>query len=340
MKGTVWLAPAAALVLAALATYALWQPGAPFSAVDVPNERSLHVRPTPRTGGLAIVGAVALSWSGLALTTGLPSMHGYIALAGAMVAGISLADDRTDIRARYRFAVHVAAAATLVVGGLGLAHVQLPGVALPLGGVASAVVTTLFVVWMTNLYNFMDGMDGFAGGMAVSGFGFLAFAFGSNDEPVSASATAVVAAAALGFLRYNFPPARIFLGDVGSAPLGFMSAGFMLLADHSGAAPLYASMLAFSPFIVDATVTLAWRALRGEKVWQAHRSHFYQRLVLLGWGHRRTVLCEYGVMGVSLTGALAVRTTPPAVGWSILSGVAVAYGVAMAVVARLDRGAR
>ncbi len=165
-------------------------------------------------------------------------------------------------------------------------------------------------MWMTNLYNFMDGMDGFAGGMTVIGFGTLALLWGGG--PFAALA-AVAAGAALGFLPLNFPPARLFMGDVGASVLGFLAGGLAILGWKHAVVPLWASVLVFAPFVVDATVTLARRMLRGERIWEAHRTHYYQRVVQLGWGHRRTVLVEYALMlGTGASALAAVRMSATA----------------------------
>jgi len=166
---------------------------------------------------------------------------------------------------------------------------------LPLGA-AGIPFALLFVVWVTNLYNFMDGMDGFAGGMACSGFLLLAILGWREGRETFALLATTVATAHLGFLVLNFPPARIFLGDAGSIPAGFLAAGFSLWGVREAVFPLWVPLLAFSPFIVDATVTVLRRFFRRERVWEAPRSHYYQRLVLAGWSHRRTVLAEYGLM--------------------------------------------
>ena len=157
---------------------------------------------------------------------------------------------------------------------------------------------------MANLYNFMDGMDGFAGGMTFFGFGFLAYFGWQAHFPVMLIIAVFVAMAALGFLTHNFPPARIFMGDAGSITIGFLAGTLMILGVRDGIFEIWVPIMIFSPFIVDATVTLIRRVLRRKKIWQAHREHYYQRLVLSGWTHRRTVLAEYGVM--ALCGGLAV----------------------------------
>jgi UDP-N-acetylmuramyl pentapeptide phosphotransferase/UDP-N-acetylglucosamine-1-phosphate transferase len=168
----------------------------------------------------------------------------------------------------------------------------------------AAPFTVVFLVWMTNLYNFMDGMDGFAGGMTVIGFGLLGYLGWQAHHPVISIIASLQSAAAAGFLVYNFPPARIFMGDVGSVSIGFLAAALIVLGCRDGVFDLWVPVIIFSPFILDATVTLARRAFHHEKVWEAHRDHYYQRLVLSGWSHRRAVLAEYGVM--ALCGTFAV----------------------------------
>ena len=257
----------------------------PLTILDAPNERSLHQRPTARTGGLAIVCAIALGWDLSAWLQAWPEAMMWIACAALLVAVISFFDDVYALSPLMRVLIHAVAAYILVASGLIIFDSWL--------GIA---VTWLAIVWMLNLYNFMDGMDGFASGMTLFGFGFLSAAgwmYGASDYALYAAS---VAAAALGFLCMNFPPAKIFMGDVGSATLGLLAAGFSLWGIHDGLFPLWFPLLIFSPFIVDATVTLLRRVWRKEKFWQAHRTHYYQRLVLAGWGHKKTVLTEYVLM--------------------------------------------
>ena len=171
---------------------------------------------------------------------------------------------------------------------------------------------------MTNLYNFMDGMDGFAAGMTVVGFLTYAMLGWRVDATLFMLLSLALAASAGGFLLINCPPARIFMGDVGASTIGFLVAAMSLWADRSAIFPLWVGILIFSPFIADATVTLLRRLLAGEKVWQAHRSHFYQRLVQLGWGHRKTVTREYGLMvAVGLT-AMTLAYVPYTGQWVLI----------------------
>jgi UDP-N-acetylmuramyl pentapeptide phosphotransferase/UDP-N-acetylglucosamine-1-phosphate transferase len=179
------------------------------------------------------------------------------------------------------------------------------------------IIAVLAIVWMANLYNFMDGSDGLAGAMAVVGFGAYALA------AWLAGSTAValflpLAAAVAPFLAYNAPPARVFLGDAGSVPLGFLAAVFGLTGWQEGWWPAWFPLLVFLPFIADASLTLATRLLRGARVWEAHREHSYQHLVQSGWGHRRT-LALYAALMVGAAGtALATLAWAPDAGIAVL----------------------
>jgi len=279
--------------------------------LDHPNERSLHVRPVPRIGGaavflVAVPALLVLQWS--PLTT----------LLASGLAILSFLDDRGGLPIIVRFGAHAVAAGTFVVA-------MLPGVPIP-----AVPLLVLSVMWMTNLYNFMDGSDGLAGGMAVSGFGTYAVAAWLAGDPGFAGACATLAACAGGFLVFNFHPARVFMGDAGSVPLGFLAGAMGLAGWHAGYWPLWFPVLAFSPFVVDASVTLARRMLRGEKFWRPHRTHYYQRLVQLGWGHRRTALAEYALMIACGATAIAASRATPMTQAAALAAVTLVY-VALAV---------
>jgi UDP-N-acetylmuramyl pentapeptide phosphotransferase/UDP-N-acetylglucosamine-1-phosphate transferase len=263
-------------------------------ALDYPNDRSLHAQPTQRTGGVAIMASVVLLGAcALALEVGDPSDRAsftWILGLGGAVAAFSFVEDLYGLSPALRLLLHGAAAGLFLWAldaRVALEFINLPSV--------SVAVTLLFVMWMMNLYNFMDGIDGLAGGMAIIGFGFLAYLTrgGSTIVPLAAL---LIACATLGFLAFNFPPARIFLGDVGAVSLGFLAGGLSALAVSERTIDLAVPLMLFSPFIIDATVTLLRRLLRGEEVWRPHRQHWYQRLVLAGWTHRRTTLAEYVLM--------------------------------------------
>ena len=291
--------------------------GVAQTILDRPNQRSLHQKPIPRVGGLAVLAGVLAGWVGMQF----PHMK-VLLITVSMLALISFLDDLKNLPVWQRFLVHFLAA------GIGVMSL-LQGQAWWVG-----LLAILGIVWMTNLFNFMDGSDGLAGGMALFCFLFYALRAAWAGDAAFAGLNVVVAASALGFLLFNFHPARVFMGDTGSIPLGFLAglAGFAgwVLGDW----PIWFPVLVFSPFILDATSTLFRRLLRGEKVWQAHREHYYQRLVLLGHGHRKTALLEYGLMiGVGVS-ALYAATRSEMMQLGILTVWVVLY---LMLASRIDR---
>lgn len=331
-------APASFFLVATVSLLAGWMTGfaARSDLLDHPNHRSLHRRPTPRAGGIAILVAVVVG--GLLIGWMLPASGvclRYLLLGAGPLAAVSWLDDRFSVRFQWRLLAHGWAAFSLIFAGYRPDSLELPGFLFTVSTGLGLSLSLLLVVWLINLYNFMDGMDGFAGGMAVIGFTTLAW-LGRADGGF-ANLCLVVAAASAGFLVHNFPPAKIFMGDTGSTSLGFLAAACGLWGNKNGLFPLWIALLVFSPFIVDATVTLLRRLWGGEKIWEAHRTHYYQRLVLLGWGHRRTVLAEYILMlACSLSAVVAVQLSP-AGQWILIMGWTVIYGVLMWGVGRLER---
>ena len=334
------LATLVAFTVAAAVTGWLVSRGPPRWLVDYPNERSLHDRPVSRAGGIAILAGLAAAVALVALLEASPREYGWVLAGALLIAGVSLVDDIRGVSSAIRIVFHLAAAGCVVLAGLSAERIILPGGALDLGAVVGPVFTVLFVAWIVNLYNFMDGMDGFAGGMATIGFTTLAILCAHHGPAMLVAMSSVAAAAALGFLLFNFPPAKIFMGDLGSTLLGYFSAVVMLWADHAASVPLWISVLVFSPFIVDATVTLVRRVLAGERPWRSHLGHFYQRLVRLGWGHRKTVVREYGLMLACAGSAAAALWATPGVQAVVLGAWVVAYIVLILAVSRLERRTR
>ena len=247
-------------------------------ATDLPNDRSLHARPVPRVGGWGVVPAA------LATAILFGAADTLLVCIIAALFFISYADDRYGLPSLARFAIHGVAAALWLSQG----PVQLP--------FAIAILAGCGMLWITNLFNFMDGSDGLAGGMTVfacATFGAVAAAAGN---PPLAIWTIAFAGAAGGFLSFNWNPAVVFLGDAGSISLGFVAGVFGIWGWAEGVWPLWFPFLVAAPFFVDATVTLFRRVLRRDAFWRAHREHYYQRLIRMGWTHRRTALCEYVLM--------------------------------------------
>jgi UDP-N-acetylmuramyl pentapeptide phosphotransferase/UDP-N-acetylglucosamine-1-phosphate transferase len=248
---------------------------------DIPNERSLHETPIPRIGGVGLMAGILTGWAWM-----FYSLVWWLVLPLILLFIVSLIDDMQGLPVGKRLASHLIAAGILI-GGSGIISQQ---------GLVIAILLLLLTVWMTNLYNFMDGSDGMAGGMALSGFTMYGIAALMNGHDDFAMLNFTIGAAALAFLYNNFHPAKVFMGDSGSIPLGFLAAGIGLWGWQQGCWTAWFPLLVFSPFIVDSSVTLVKRALRGAKVSEAHREHYYQRVIQMGWGHRNVSLIEYLLM--------------------------------------------
>ncbi len=312
------LAAMAAAFAIALAVIAIAR-RSPLAArlADAPNARSLHDRPRPRVGGL---GVMAGSLAAMAVS-GSAELR-IVAGCALGLSLLSLADDLRHLPAAARLAGHFAAALVVVLGPLGSP---------PL---AIAALLMLALAWMTNLYNFMDGADGLAGGMAVAGFGTLALAADAGGAEDLALASGAIAAASLAFLSFNTPPAKVFLGDAGSIPLGFLAGTLGAIGVSRGSWPAWFPLLVFSPFIVDAPVTLLRRLAAREKVWVAHRTHYYQRLVTGGWSHRRLAFAGWAAMLAAGASALLALEGSVMLHRGILAAWVIAYAVALVLVDR------
>lgn len=287
-----WPAISVPLISFIVATLAVGWLARTRLAIDEPNSRSLHTIPVPRTGGIGLLLGIAAGFV-VAKVEWPPTVW----FAAATVILISMIDDMRGLSAGLRFAAHLFAAALTAAALLGTESPML------------LLVGAIFAIaWMCNLYNFMDGSDGLAGGMAVSGFLAYAAAAWFAGSTQFALLNLGIAGAAAGFLVHNFHPARIFLGDAGSVPLGFLAATAGLIGWQQQDWPLWFPPLVFSPFIVDATITLTKRLLTGARIWEAHRDHYYQRLVQIGLGHRGTALAEYAAMtACAVAGLAAIR---------------------------------
>jgi Fuc2NAc and GlcNAc transferase len=298
--------------------------------MDTPNERSSHSVPTPRGGGAALV-TVATIGLAIAIRTGMVGPRLSATLIGGMgfLALIGWRDDAVGLSARVRLLAQVAVAAwaTWMLGGLPALRAGPFTITL---GVAGYALGLLGIVWSINLFNFMDGIDGIAGSQAVLIFAIGAALLFFVGNAALGTAAAILAAASGGFLPWNWPPAKIFMGDVGSGALGYAVATLAVASENAGAVPLVAFGLLGGVFIVDATVTLARRMARGENPSVAHRSHAYQRLSRR-WGSHRPVTMAAAALTLFL-GALAYAVvTKPSLqipglvaGWGLLVGLLVA----------------
>jgi len=260
--------------------------------LDIPNQRSSHTRPTPRGGGLAIVIVSLLGWIvawGFTPTWHLTRLLAY--LSGAIfIAAVSWLDDLHSLPNRIRFAAHSLGAIVVIVGFGYWQNVDLPFLGQLSLGWWGLPITFLWIVGLTNAYNFMDGIDGIAGGQAVvAGLGWAVLGWMSSQPLVSALGI-LLAASNLGFLGHNWPPAHIFMGDVGSAFLGFSFACLAVIAAKDDPRLALVGVVLVWPFVFDASFTFVRRLRNRENVFAAHRSHLYQRLVIAGYNHRAVTL--------------------------------------------------
>jgi UDP-N-acetylmuramyl pentapeptide phosphotransferase/UDP-N-acetylglucosamine-1-phosphate transferase len=284
--------------------------------IDHPGERHSHVEATPRGGGagllLALVGA---TW--IPGVAAYPDYWLFPVLAGvAVLAALGWWDDHRPLSAKFRFAVQLAVSIALLWF-------------LPREGWAiswwAAALFILFTAWMINLYNFMDGSNGMAGAQAVFGGLVLAILFSHAGDPDSAWLALMIAACSAGFLPWNLGKARVFMGDVGSLALGFLFAALLVHGVVSGAFSLPVGLLVMALFLADSTLTLLLRVLRGERWYNAHRQHLYQRIIALGWTHGRVLLIYQAINLALVVPGIVIGVNHPALAWP----AAVAVGLVL-----------
>ncbi|NTV12504.1 MAG: glycosyltransferase family 4 protein [Desulfobulbaceae bacterium] len=269
-----------------------------LALLDIPNQRSSHTAPTPRGGGLAIVCTFLLAVAGLVYFTPT-APTGFLPLlwcSSLLVAGIGFWDDLHHLSAARRILVHLLAA-LLLLWGLGQeSHWFSNSWLVAPGRWFGAMLLVLLVVWALNLFNFMDGLDGLAAGEAVFVAGAAALLLAWRGEEAAALLCMVLAAACLGFLVWNWPPARIFMGDVGSGFLGFVLAALSLRTSvFSPLLPLGCWLILSGVFLADATFTLLRRMARRERWYDAHRSHAYQQAAARYGGHRPVTMAVLAI---------------------------------------------
>ena len=298
-------------------------------AIDVPNGRSSHSTPTTRMGGVAIVAAVVLpltSWAFLVAGEGFfAGLVWTVPLFALVMSGLGLWDDLAELSPLFRFLVQIACSAAILL----LLARRVPWFRVE-GYILSPVfwvpLALFWVVWMMNLYNFMDGIDGLASGEAAVAGSFFFLVFAHYGESGWAVANLLVAAASMGFLVYNWPPATVFMGDTGSYFLGAFFGMQSVAAALSTPVPFVVLVLPFSNFLLDTTVTLLRRMIRREKWHLPHRTHFYQRMVTgLGMSNRKVTLLELAGAAASCGAAFAYVLLGPKGRFVIVSVVIAAF---------------
>ncbi len=281
-----------------------------IAVIDVPNERSSHSTPTPRGGG---IGLVAMTIFGLVFSQQiwqLTSWSGllFYLIGAALIAVVSWFDDVKSLSAKVRFLAHFMAAGIVIAKWGYWEHLNVPLLGNVYLGPLGLLLTLIWIVGLTNAYNFMDGIDGIAGGQAlIAGTGWAIIGWMIDDKFIFAIG-GLLAASTLGFLFYNWSPAKIFMGDVGSTFLGFSFAVVPVMATRSASTirnfiPLVGFLLIW-PFVLDTGFTLLRRLSKGENIFQAHRTHIYQRLAIAGYSHQIVSLLYIGLALIG--GALAL----------------------------------
>lgn len=280
------------------------------AVIDIPNERSSHTRPTPRGGGVAIVAALLAAFTVSRMLSWIDAdVYNAITGGGSLVAVAGWLDDRHSLSARTRLALQAVAAAWALYCLGGFPELRVGPATLSLG-FAGPLLGVVGIVWLVNLYNFMDGIDGIAAveGVTVgAGAAILSVAAGALHI---AAPSVLLASACIGFLGWNWMPARIFMGDTGSGFLGYALGVLALASEVSGGLPLLLWMVLLGVFIVDTTVTLLRRASRRQRLADAHRLHAYQRAVQSGQSHAR-VTTAVGLLNAALFALAAIGMSAP-----------------------------
>lgn len=275
--------------------------------LDRPNGRSSHSTPTPRGGGAAFAGVIIGIVLPVLFAVYPDERELWIALAsgGALVAVLGWLDDRGGLSARVRILVHTIAACWAVYCIGGWESLYVGGASLPLGMIGSAIAV-LVIVWFTNLFNFMDGIDGLCATEVIVVGAFAGLLFWMTGQNALAAFLGLMVAAVIGFLPWNWSPAQVFMGDCGSGTLGFLVGTLMVASETIEGLPALTWCLLLGVFLMDATATLLYRVFAGQKWYQAHRSHAYQKAVQAGYSHARVT--SLVVLFNLLLGAAAVFT--------------------------------
>lgn len=277
--------------------------------MDVPNERSMHTKSTPKSGGVAIVATFlvgSLTIYGFASTARIEATYFWTFITGGIaLALVSFYDDIRQKSFLAKLAAQLICAIGIMLAGLFLRRAYIPLVGEVDLGFLGYIVTLIWVVGLTNAYNFMDGMDGLAGGVGLIAACFMCAIASSEGSTYVYLTSYVLAAGLAGFLIFNLPPARIFMGDVGSAFVGYTFAALALIGAtfDRGHLSFYVIPLLLFQFIFDTFFTFARRVWNRDKVFLAHRTHLYQLLAGLGYSHRQVVVFHCVVAIVQGIGA-------------------------------------
>ncbi|HER44186.1 MAG TPA: glycosyltransferase family 4 protein, partial [Candidatus Eisenbacteria bacterium] len=310
--------------------------------LDIPNDRSSHRIPTPRLGGVAIVTAFYATTAALYAFGRDPFPDGRLAagflIGGGLLALMGVVDDLRHIDARAKLAAQIAAAVVVIASGGLLTELRIPLVGVLGLGPLAAPLTLLWIVAMINFYNFIDGLDGLAAGVGMIAALFLVLMGALSSSTQFAAVYLVLAGSCLGFLRFNFPPARIFMGDSGSTFLGYSFAVLAIIGSGRGV-PVFVTILLLAGVLGDAALTLVKRIIARERILVPHRTHYYQRLTSVGFSHKQIALLEY-LAAVMLGVSALFIFQGEAVFVTVFSGLCIVFFLwAILKIRGLERGA-
>jgi len=314
-----WQTALAAMALAFVLTplvrrYSVWR-----GLIDEPDTRRRHVGPVARGGGLAIV--ISILALGAVQATSAPSVLPCL-LGMLAVSLLGWCDDHRPLPVRWRLFAQLSLAAGLVAWLGPVESIQVAGSSVALVWVWTPLAVVA-LIWLINLFNFMDGSDGLAATQSLISFGLFAVAFGMQGDAVPAGLAGLAAGATAGFLCWNWPRARIFLGDAGSLLLGWCMGCLALLGTLGGSVSVWLSFVIVSPFVVDATATLGWRLARGERWYTPHSEHAYQYLIRMNWSHRRVLLAWIALNALLVVPATALVLWMPQFDLGVAAGLTV-----------------
>ena len=305
--GTISAVALAAFLSFLLTGIATWYAGR-RGLLDHPGDRQSHTVATPRGGGAGLVAALLM----VSLLIGGGNSSGFwvqgVVPAVAVLALTGWWDDHASLGAGFRFFIQLAVSFYLLWCAANAGWVQ---------GVIPMIISVLFMIWMTNLYNFMDGSNGMAGLQGVFAASVLAVLFYLSGDHYFSLLALLLAACCVGFLPWNLGRARVFMGDVGSLALGFLFAVFLLYGTATGAFDYPLALMVMLLFLTDATLTLLLRVIRGERWYNAHRQHLYQRLIAHGWTHTRVAVLYQAINLTLVLPGIVIAASFPALAWAI-----------------------
>ncbi|MFT6408404.1 MAG: Fuc2NAc and GlcNAc transferase [Arenicella sp.] len=301
--------------------------------VDLPNHRTSHQGAIPRGGGLVIIASLLVALIVAAVTSGRPALFAGLAFIVFAWASLSWWDDRADLTPKFRLIVQLLIC-SLTVSAFGWVS-QLLGIELSWFG---PILSIIGLLWMANLYNFMDGLDGLAASQSIVASISLAFWFFMHQDMPMALVCVVVAASSYAFMLWNWSPAKIFMGDVGSIGLGGFFGTLFIIGSTRHGLSIVSFFGLFGVFIADSTATILMRARRGEKIWLPHRQHFYQRLANAGYAHSKIALASLILMLIcSVIATLGVMYRDML--WLSLVAIILSLGVSAVLVIFLEKRA-